>query len=301
MSELQVIVEQQVGTIKFNYEEVKESLAAKMELYADANFTEDSKNYAKAEVAALRKIRKAIDDKRKEVKQQCLIPYKVFEEQASELISLVDDPICLIDKQVKAFEQKQKEEKRTKITELYDSSIGAMKEYLPLEKIYDSKWENAGTTIASIQKEIEAHINNTSAAVNAISAMISEAVPKALELYKDSLDMASAINYINNYEKQKAEILEREKEKQRIEEERRIQAEIDRAKAEERNRITREAEVRTEVIQEVTQEKETLPETAEDKIKVLYTVVGNASEFEQIEMFLDSIGVSFKREDATFR
>lgn len=63
MNELQVIVNQNVGKIEFNYEEIKAELQARMDLYKDAVFTEDSKDIAKKEVAALRKMKQAIDQK----------------------------------------------------------------------------------------------------------------------------------------------------------------------------------------------------------------------------------------------
>ena len=50
MAELTVQVKQKVGNIQFNYEEIKETLAAQMDLYKDAQFSEDTKKDAKKEV-----------------------------------------------------------------------------------------------------------------------------------------------------------------------------------------------------------------------------------------------------------
>ena len=114
MNELQVIVNQEIGHINFNYEEIREELQKRMDLYKDAVFTEDSKNIAKGEVAALRNMKAAIDQKRKDVKNQFMIPYNNFEKEAKELMALIDEPISLIDGQIKAFEEKRKAEKREK-------------------------------------------------------------------------------------------------------------------------------------------------------------------------------------------
>lgn len=70
MNELQVVVDQKPGVIGFNFEEIRDELQARMELYKNATFTDEYRVYAKNEVAALRKMKKAIDDKRKEVKNQ---------------------------------------------------------------------------------------------------------------------------------------------------------------------------------------------------------------------------------------
>lgn len=116
MAELTVQVKQKVGNIQFNYEEIKETLAAQMDLYKDAQFSEDTKKDAKKEVAALRNMKKAIDEKRKEVKKQCLVPYEDFEAKCKELQGLIDQPINLISCQITAFEEKRiyKKERESK-------------------------------------------------------------------------------------------------------------------------------------------------------------------------------------------
>ena len=123
MNELQIVVQQVPGTIEMNFSEIKDALEEKMSLYKDAKFSEEYKVQAKKEVAALRKIKKAIDDKRKEVKEQCMIPYKEFEEKAKELILLIDEPICLIDKQIKVMEERRIAERKVKIEEIYEYDI----------------------------------------------------------------------------------------------------------------------------------------------------------------------------------
>lgn len=326
MSELQVIVNQEIGKIDFNYQEVKTMLAEKMSLYKDAVFTEDSKKFAKSEVATLRKIKTAIDDKRKEVKNQCLAPYKEFESKATELMQLIDEPILLINKQVEEFEQKRKQEKREQIRQLYEKSVGDMVDYLPIEKIYDARWENSTTTLKAVGKEIEAFVAGTRTAVDTIKDMVSDATEEALKMYKTSLNLPEAIAYINAYEKQKADILKKEEEKRREEEERKKQEEIDRIRKEERQRVEEENRIREEEkaklnpfqdiptlwespedspfndeeepfsVQEPDEGPEaTLPFVQPSTLRVLYAVVGTPEELEEMEMMLSSIGIYFER------
>lgn len=247
MAELQVMVSQEVGRIHFNYEEIKASLEAQMSAYEDAKFTEDSKNIAKAEVAALRKMKQAIDAKRKEVKTQCLAPYQDFEKKAKELMELIDKPIALIDGQVKAFEEKRRAEKKEAVKKIYlEVTQEDIREYMPLEKIYDCKWENASRTMKSIKEEISSIADSTWMAVQTISSMTSEAIPQALEIYKQGMDLARALAHVNSYETQKAEILRKEEERRRQEEERKHREEIERARAEERRRAAEEQRIREE-------------------------------------------------------
>lgn len=324
MNELQVKIDQEIGVIQFNYQEIKESLAAKMALYKDAKFTEDSKTVARAEVASLRKIKKAIDDKRKEVKESCLIPYVEFEKKATELMSLVDGPIVLIDKQVKAFEEKRKAEKREQIKAIYDSCIDEFTEFLTLERIYDTKWDSASKSIKSIKEEILSVVSDIHAHVDSIMHMQSDATEKALRMYKKSLNLSEAINYINDYERQKAQILLREEQKRKEEEDSRHQLEIKRVREEERRRVEEEEKIREEerIKAEASQtphmqsepfkdieeesapfgladidENNELPFMQPSTIKVVYTVIATQKELEEVEIVLNSLGIYFSRKE----
>ena len=246
MNELQVVVDQKPGVIGFNFEEIRDELQARMDLYKNATFTDEYRVYAKNEVAALRKMKKAIDDKRKEVKNQYMIPYNDFEGKAKELMQIIDQPIGLISQQITEMEERRKAEKKAKIGALYDSLVGDLGDYLTLKKIYNAKWENASTSMAAVRKEMEEVFSSVRKEVAMLEAMTSDAVPEALRRYKEDLDLAGAINYVNQYEAQKAEIMKRKAEKKRLEEEQKRRAEEERIRKEERERIKEEERIRKE-------------------------------------------------------
>lgn len=316
MSELQVVVSQVPGKIEFNYEEIRDSLAERMALYKDAKFSDEYRAQARGEVASLRKIKKAIDDKRKEVKKQCMLPYEEFEAKAKELTALIDEPIMLIDNQIKEMEERRKAQRRGRIQEAYRAVIGDMEEFLPLEKIYDPRWENASTTMKSVQEDLEKVITSTREAVHTLRSMASDAVPEALRRYKSNLDLSGAITYINQYEMQKAEIMRREEEKRRQEEERRRQQEEERIRRQERERIAEEERIRREerekaerelqkkAVQEAAQgffveeADDALPFEQPSTVTAFYKVVATPEELEQVEMAFNSIGIFFERRDA---
>ena len=332
MNELQVKVDQVPGQINFNYEEIRENLSQMMDLYKDAVVTEENKASSKKEVASLRRIKKAIDDSRKEVKQECLKPYQEFEAKAVDLMSLVDEPIMLIDKQVKEFDEKQRAEKCQKIRDTYNEMIGNLIEYLPFDKAYDHKWETTSVSLKKAKEELQAVISSVQMAVETISAMQSDATQEALDIYKRTLDMTAAVQHINEYERRKAEILLREEQKRREEGERKRQEEIDRARAEERRRVAEEERIREEERQKLQaeQEREATREAAqgffseepesdaeetggfwkcfdddrpkgfniEPKVTAIYRVVATEDELEQVEMAFNSIGIEFERRDA---
>lgn len=313
MNELTLNVRQNPGVIELNFDEIEKALDAKLAEFKGAVFTEESKPIAKAELANLRRMKKDFEDARKGVKKEWMKPYEDFEAQMKRLTEKIDEPISLIDSQLKDFERKRKEERREKIRQIYQEAVGDMAEYCGLERIYDPKWENATTTAKSIKESIAQAVENARVAVSTISGMQSDAVEKALEIYKDSQDMAKAIAYINNYEQQKAEIMRREEERRRQEEERRRKAEEERIRESERAAVEREKKIREQAVKEAEaaqQEKaaasfeaektggdEIMPFVQPDTRTVMYRIVATEEDLQAIDMALDSIGVYYERRD----
>src|SRR5574344_298476 len=87
--------------IDFNYEAIKAELSEKLERYNSLVVTEDSVSAAKKDKAALNKLKTALEDRRKEVKKDCLRPYEEFEQKIKELVGMIDAPVLAIDGQIK--------------------------------------------------------------------------------------------------------------------------------------------------------------------------------------------------------
>lgn len=299
--EMQFLVEQKNGEIKADFDLYERLLEDRLSEYKGAVFTEDSKKYAKAHVAELRKFKKDVDDRRKEVKTAYMKPYMDFEARVKKLLGMIDEPIEFIDSQVKAFEEKRKQEKREAIKDIYDSLVDGWEEFIPFAKIYNAKWENASTTIKVIREDITQAVNRVKADVSSIRSMNSEAVDQAIERYKNTLDLSEAIQHITAYENQKAEILRKEEERKKEEERRRLEEERERIRREERDRIEKERQIEEaakqaarEAIQKV-DESAAAPLAMPESKTVVYTIVATKEEIEQVEMALNSLGIYFER------
>lgn len=226
MKEMIVSVEQTEGIVNIsNFEEIKANVQASMELYKSMTFTEDTLSEAKSTVATLRKLSEHLDDKRKDVKRKCMMPYEEFENKIKELQNIIAEPIELITRQTKEYEDKRIKQKKEEIQQIYDDCIEGMQEYIPLERIYDRTWENKGTSAKKIKEAIETYVDNAKMSVETIKNMHSEAEQRALEAFKRTLDLSVAVNLITKYEADKAEILKREQERKAAEEERKRQEE----------------------------------------------------------------------------
>ena len=213
---LEVQISRNNGTIDFNFEDLKDALTGELEFYKNLVFTEDTKADAKKTVAELRKLKKQINDKRIEVKKLYMQPYTNFEAKVKELDKLINEPIAYISEQIDAFEQKRIEEKRELINEIYLELVSEREDiagYAELNRVYDSKWENASTSKKTIQEAITSYLDSVDNDIAAIESMESEYETKALMRYKETGVLSDALLTIRQWEKQKEEILKAEEEK----------------------------------------------------------------------------------------
>lgn len=304
MSNLKFDVVQTAGIINVDFESIESQLSEKMDEYNGLVFTEDKKKDAKADLAELRKYRKAVNDRKSEVKKAYMEPYNQFEAKVKKLIELIDEPINYIDGQVKEFEEKRIREKKAEIKKIYDEIVPEdLQDYIPLECIYGTKWDNASTTMKSIKQEISDAVSKAESDISVIKGMNSDKTEDALNLYMSTRNLAVAIKFINDYEAKKREILERQAKEKEKREAALKQEEIDRIRREERARIASEERIRQDAKKEAVEELKTVDEQAARPLssayskKVIYTVVATDDELQEIEMALTSLGVYFERKD----
>lgn len=320
MNELNIEIKQQLGVISTNFDDIKINLAEQMKIYKELEVSESNKPERKKDIATLRKMSKAVSDKRIEVKKECLKPYAEFEEKANKLIQIINEPIGIIDSQVKEFEEKQRLEKKAEINKIYNELIGDLEENVPLSLVYDDKWENIATTIKTIKTEMSDKIEAIKQAVIVIKGMVSDKTEDALDNYWIDLDLPRAIATINSYEEYKRRIVaqqeekhriekEREAEQQRLNREKELERERERVREEERARIRKEEQIKedarlqamAEQTAKIKAEQESMAVQKQAKsaelIIATYNVEATPEEHQQIEMYLQSIGVEYERVD----
>ena len=297
MQEINLLVEQKDGSIETNFEEIKAALAAGLEEYKGMVFTAESQPEAKRTVASLRKLKKAMNDRRIEIKKTFMMPYTNFEAQVKELDKLIDEPIDFISGQIEEFERRRVEAKKAMICEIYTGIMaehGTVMEYLPLDRIYDSRWENSTTTQKAITEAITAHVEHVEKDLDTIRAMESEFEDKGLAKYKATLELSDAIATMNQYQKQKEEILRRQAE----EEQRKAEEEARRAAEEEQRKATlvHEEPAAPEVVPDVALEEEKAVRSATaPEGTVRYEVVADPFQIAQLEAAMREYGIKFRR------
>src|SRR5665648_1001618 len=89
--------------IKFNNAELIAELTEKLGHYNNLTYTDTEIKTAKTDRATLRKFKEAIEERRKEIKVDCMKPYNDFDTKVKEIVNLIDKPIIAIDIQVKTW------------------------------------------------------------------------------------------------------------------------------------------------------------------------------------------------------
>lgn len=305
MNEISVVVNQVPGTITWNFEEIKKSLEKELEVYRATAYTDETIKTAKSDVADLRKLAAAIEERRKEVKDKCLEPYALIESQAKELVALIDKPISAINDQVKDYEKRRKEAARKEIMDYWNAKSavlpGDIKEKA-LTVIYDDRWENATATKKSWKDGIDTGIKKILDEVATISSFKSEFEEDMLAVYKSDLSLQRAIAKMNELKAQKERILEAERKRQEAEE-RRKQEEAERAEkaktAENATPATPAATVQRETTA-VTQEPQTVErEPAVTKAypggkSVRILITGTPEQITKIQNYIRFTGATYQ-------
>lgn len=203
--ELKVNDYQLPGQILFNYEELKTALTEKVHFYETVVYTEGQVKEAKADRAQLNRLKKALNDERIRLEREYMKPFNDFKTKINEIISIINNPICMIDQQIKEFGQLQKEEKIEKIKELFLQKN--FHEFVMFEQIFDDKWGNASTSMKSIESSLD-DIHEQIEKDLATLRNLPEFDFESLEVYKTTLDINKAISEghrLSEIQKRKAE------------------------------------------------------------------------------------------------
>lgn len=238
--------------IKWNKEEMEAAVRHKIAAYQNVVYTEDNMKQAKTDRAELNKLIKAIEERRKMVKKIINEPYDVFKEELKEILTLIQETVGIIDRQVMAFEDQQKNEKKKIIQKSYDEVIGDLAEVLPFERVFDIRYLNQTYKLATAQAEVKAKVEKIRTDLETIDSLESKYKLNAKDVYIKTLDLSKALaenkrlsDLEEKLETEKRRKAEEEAEKKRLAEERR-KAEEERAKAEEEKRKALEAQKRAE-------------------------------------------------------
>ena len=191
MNDLQIMSLENTDITTWDFPSIKAELQRHLDDYTGIVYTDLSIKEAKSDRTTLNKLKKAIEDKRKDYKARCLAPYESMEPKIKELLELVEKPRSVIDETIKDYENRQKDAKQQMIKAYYDKKaerLGVYAESL-YEKLLDKRWENASTPRTKYEEEVQTAINNAADDIDTIKSMDSPFVETLIKTYIETLSV----------------------------------------------------------------------------------------------------------------
>lgn len=180
--------------ISFNYSELKQELSEKVQMYTTLVYTDDQITEAKKDRASLNRLKKALNDERIRLEKEYLEPFNKFKAQINEIIQIIDEPIAVIDKQVKEAEEAKKQDKLAAIKGYFTSCQKPFD--IPFEKILDQKWLNASVSLKSVYGAIDVLLESITKDLSTLENL-PEFAFEAVEEYKTTLDLQKSLYAAN--------------------------------------------------------------------------------------------------------
>lgn len=178
----------------FNYDELKEFLAHELEAYRTLIVTEDAIADAKATRAKINKVADSLNSYRISIKKMLMEQYdNDFAPKVNELVAMTKEASDNISKQIKAFEDSEKQAKIDGLHEFFDENVGDMGDFIRFENVLNPRWENKGYAVATAMGEITTAIGRTRADVTAIRDLDSPYAAALLDEYARTHDLGGVI------------------------------------------------------------------------------------------------------------
>lgn len=276
--QMQIIIENDGLNGISNYEPLKAMALEQVSAYKSLIVEEDGIASAKTDCAKLRKAAKNASDLRISIKKEHEAKISKTLEQLKELTDIFNDAASSIDNQVKEFDEKRKEEKRSAIGKIYEDNIKDMGQFLPLQKIWNDKWLNKGYATDAITKEIKAQVESVQDGIKTIQLLGTKYESQMISAFLEAYNMNDAL-------KKKAELEQ-------------IDAEMERRRAEmERIRKAQEEEQQNEEQVGEHEEPQKLEEVPkeEPRYRLAFEVFGNHEQLTALVDYLRGSGLDYKR------
>ena len=214
-------IEELPAMLAFNYDELKAGLQSYLSRFEGLVVTEDMIKSAEADRAAINKTRDAIKRARIDIKKRA---FDAFEQKAKELETMCDKASEGIAAQLRQFEQKRQEEKQKAVGEIVAEVINrACADDVPMAQsdywrtFFNANWnrakgawKNSGTSLDSIQKELEAEVARVQRDAATLQSFVeSEPIDirtVAHDRFYAAFNLAETLDYLKGYKEEQKRI-----------------------------------------------------------------------------------------------
>jgi hypothetical protein len=180
-----------------NFDEVKAAIIAGTQKDRGVVVTPETIDAAKSRCALLNKQIEMIEAERKEVKKNWNKPYTEFEKRCKELVEIITTAKDAQWEQVKAFEERAKEEKRAELVIIHDKYVPAIvKALFTFDEILDPKWLNKGTPLKTAETQLLEKLDQLSNDLSTLQSMGGEFTAVGFQAYKATRSLSAALGAI---------------------------------------------------------------------------------------------------------
>ena len=152
------IIKKALPIIDVNFGAVKESLTAQLAKYEKIVVTEETLADCVSMQRELAGVRNKIDGMRLDIQREMKAPLDHFGGQMKELFQIVVDTEKPIKDGIAVFEEKRKAEKTEAINAKMDEAKSDLSEKFADKLVFNAKWLNKGSTMSSIEADIESQV-----------------------------------------------------------------------------------------------------------------------------------------------
>lgn len=256
---------------------VRAKALADVEVFKGIVISEDNLEEAPKWRAELNKKAKRISDFRIAFEKDYKKRIEKSTSQLKELASIYTDASNNIDTQVKAFDDKRKQEKWEQIQQIFEDVFSDWKTIFDISKIEsfsDGKWMNKGTSIESIKKFMEETKAKIDGGIIAIKGLRSKYEQEMIQAFLQRLDISDALSKKTSLEDLEQQMLARQK-----------------AEA-----VVKEPE--KETVQETTQETVQVPQEEpkdETIYKLQFAIYGTKEQLREVANYIKDSGLRYER------
>ncbi|GHU01997.1 hypothetical protein FACS1894186_5810 [Alphaproteobacteria bacterium] len=202
--------------LAWNGAELSKAIFSAAQKYQGLIVDETGIKEAKELHAKLGKFEEAVEAKRKEIKATALAWQKPFEVWAGEALQPVRDAKAGIKRQLDAFDEAKKAEKRKEIEAVWitDAVPQEVRDLLAFDRLFDSRWLNTTCTLKKANEELTERAAKVKADLAAIDGVSPTHKLAVQDVYLRTLCLTDALAENGRLEKQAALLAEAQARKQ---------------------------------------------------------------------------------------
>ena len=195
------------GSVVFGaFHLLKKQATELAEQISNLEVNEDNLKMSKKLLAEVNKRVKQLEDERIAIKNTMLEPYKAFEDQVKEITGIVKEADAIVRNQVKAMEEREREEKEMVLWELWHRRIKqySFKDFVPFLDFAKPRHLNKTTSIEAVEKEMVQFMEKVESDLQVINQLGD--VENHINAYLNTYDLGQAINLVIQEKERKEQI-----------------------------------------------------------------------------------------------